>query len=1037
MKKILFFIALFGLSISSLLAQVTIHGTVKSAVDGKTLPGVSVVIKGTTRGTITDLNGNFSLTNVSSSATLVFSYVGMQTKEIPVGNQTVINVKLAQSLTSLKQVVVTALGISRQKKSLGYSVQDVSSSVLNRTGDAKISNALIGKVAGVNINSSGTGVGGSIKVTIRGNSSLSGNNSPLWIVDGVPYSNDQVTGNNQWGNIDMGGGSVDLNPDDIKSISVLKGPAAAALYGTRAGNGVILVTLKKGKRGKKNLGVSYSYTNTFSVPAYFLNLQNTYGQGSDGVIGDNVATHQASAFAGAWGPKMTGQQIVAWYDNTKTTSYTAHPNNIKDFFNTGNIQSHNISISGGGENGSFRATFNHVGNKGMLPTNSLYKNGINLVSDYQVDKYIKVDAEVNYVRSSINNQPHLGFYDIMSYLYMMPSNIDIQNVNTYKLNASALSAGNYIEQYYVSPNANNRNPYAQTKEYQNNNTRNHFFGFLSATIKFSNAFNLELRSGMDYYNSILTQTFLWNDIVYPGANPSINMTYTEFKEQNSSFLFNFKKKLTDFSVRASVGGNLMSHVQRSLFGTSGQLAVQGSYYLGLGTNKNTYNTLYQKDINSLYGFVDLGFKDYLYLDLTARNDWSSTLPPQNRSFFYPSVSLSAVLTQMMDDYGIHYNNKIFSFIKVRGSVAQVGKDTDPYQLTNVYTTGKTDFGLVQATPPATLANNNLKPEIKTSYEFGTDLKFFMNRISLDFTYYNNKTKNQILQIPQPQSSGYPAAYKNAGLITNRGMEFTLSGTPVRTKNFTLDLGLNLATNKTMVNRLDPAVKMYIFDGLNNGLQVVAIEGHKLGDIYGTAYELNSDGSKLIGSDGLPVSTSNNEVIGNIQPKYTGSFSLDANYKGIYCSALFTFKNGGDIYSYTQAIAAAAGTAAVTADRSSSIVVKGEHADGSQNTTAISAQKYWQSSLPDQRFIYSASFLKLKELAIGYNFSKKLLERIPNEPIKNLKLSFVADNLAYLIKHTPGTTPDGSAMSANIFSQAIDFSGLPGAQTFGFSLHVGF
>lgn len=1036
MKKILFLIALFGLSITSVMAQITIHGMVKSAIDGKTLPGAAVVIKGTTRGTTTDMNGNYTLTNVSKSATLVFSFIGMQTKEIPVGNKTVINVTLTESLTSLKQVVVTALGISRQKRSLGYSVQEVKSSVLNQTGDTKVTNALLGKVAGVSINSSGTGVGGSVNVTIRGNSSLSGNNSPLWIVDGVPFSNNQVTGNNQWGNIDMGGGIADLNPQDIKSISVLKGPAAAALYGTRAGNGVIIVTLKKGKRGKKSLGISYNFTDTYSVPAYFLNMQNKYGQGSGGAIGDNISTNTPSSFAGAWGPAMSGQQIVAWYDNSKTIPYVAHPNNLKDFFNTGNIQSHNVSVSGGGENGSFRATFNHVGNKGMLPTNSLYKNSINLVSNYQINKFLKVDAEVNYVRSSVNNQPHLGFYDIMSYLYMMPSNIDIRNIDKYKLNPTALSIGKYIEQYYVNPSANNRNPYAQTKEYQNNDTRNHFFGFLSANIKFSKAFNLELRSGMDYYNSRLTQTFLWNDIVYPGANPSINITYTEFKEQNSDFLFNFNKNLTNFSIKASVGGNLMSHVQRSLYGGSGQLAVQGAYYLDLGTNKNTYNTLYQKDINSLYGFVDLGYKNYLYLDLTARNDWSSTLPPQNRSFFYPSASLSAVVTQMMDDAGANYNKDVFSYIKLRGSVAQVGKDTDPYQLANVYSTGRTDFGLVQATPPSTLANNNLKPEIKTSYSFGTDLKFFMNRLGIDFTYYNNKTKNQILEIPQVQSSGYQFAYKNAGLITNHGMEFTVSGTPVRTKNFNLDLGLNLSTNRTLVNRLDPAVKMYIFGTLNNGLQVVAIEGHKLGDIYGTAYELNSDGSKLIGSDGLPVSTSNNEVIGNIQPNYKGSFSVNANYKGLYCSALFTFQNGGDIYSYTQAIAASAGTAAVTGNRKD-MVIKGEHADGSQNTTAISAQKYWQSNLPDQRFIYSASFLKLKELAIGYNFSKKLLQRIPYQPIKNLKLSFVTDNLAYLIKHTPGTTPDGSAMSANIFSQAIDFSGLPGAQTFGFSLNVGF
>ncbi|MGC9151584.1 MAG: TonB-dependent receptor domain-containing protein [Microbacter sp.] len=379
---------------------------------------------------------------------------------------------------------------------------------------------------------------------------------------------------------------------------------------------------------------------------------------------------------------------------------------------------------------------------------------------------------------------------------------------------------------------------------------------------------------------------------------------------------------------------------------------------------------------------------------------------------------------------------MFSFIKLRGSAAQVGKDTDPYQLINVYTTNKSDFGLVQANPPSILANANLKPEIKTSYELGTNLKFFMDRIGIDFTYYYSQTKNQVMQIPQVQSTGYSSAYKNAGLISNRGTELTLSGTAVKSNAFNLDLILNVAINKTMVDQLDPSVKNYIFNSLNNGLQVVAIEGHKLGEIYGTAYQLNADGSKLIGSNGMPVATTNNQVIGCIQPDYTGSFAVDANYKGFYCSALFTFQKGGNIYSYTQAMAAYAGTAACTENRNN-MIVNGEYANGTKNTTAVSAQSYWQSGLPQQQFIFDASFLKIKELAIGYNFNRKILALIPTMPIKTLKLSFVADNLAYFIKHTPGTTPDGYAMSSDIFSQAIDFSGLPGARTFGLSLNVGF
>jgi TonB-linked SusC/RagA family outer membrane protein len=1033
MRKLVFILMILT-SMYGMAQKVNLGGTVVD-VNGQPLPFVSVVVKGTQVGTVTNAAGKFAIKTDNKTA-LVFSFMGYITKEVSIDNLTQFHVVLQENSVALKDVVVTALGISREKKALGYAVQDVNAKQLTQTGDAEVTQALAGKVAGVDINASGTGVGGSTKVTIRGNSSLSDNNNPLWIVDGIPFSDNTVTGNNQWGGVDIGGGIADLNPNDIASITVLKGPSAAALYGSRAGNGVIIVTTKKGSLGQKDLGITYNYNDTYSVPSYYLDLQNTYGQGSNGVVGDNISSQQTSPFSSAWGPALDGHQVVAWYDNTKTVPYVAHPNNIKDFFQTGNTQSHNISVSGGNEKGSFRASLGNDYIKGNLQSNTLNKSTLGLVSSYNINKFLKVDADFNYVNSSINNDPHLGYYGIMSYLYTMPSNIDVHDLYTYRLNANALKTGNYEEQYYVPPTANDRNPYAQTQEYQNTSTRNRFFGFVSATIKFSNDLNLKVRTGMDYYNYQLSNTYLWNDIVYGGQNPSINFTNIEFKEQNSDFLLNYNKKVSDLTIGASLGGNLMSNTQKQLYGSSGQLAVQGYYFLDLGTNKNTTNSLDEKEIHSVYGFVDLGYKDYLYLDLTARNDWSSTLPVNNRSYFYPSASLSAVITEMLDNYGVTYNRNIFSFAKVRASVAQVGKDTDPYQLMNAYTTSKSDFGLVQANPPSVLANANLKPEIKTSYEVGANMKFFNNRVGIDFTYYDSKTKNQVLQIPQVQSSGYASAYANAGLISNKGIEVTLSGTAVKTNDFNLDFALNLASNKTMVDELDPLVKTYIFSSLNNGLEVVAIEGHKLGEIYGQGYQLNADGSKLIGSNGLPVATTNDQVLGCIQPDYTGSFSVDAGYKGFYCSGLFTFQKGGDVYSYTEAIAAYAGTAKCTQDRSS-MVVSGDYANGTKNTTAVTAQNYWQSGLPQQQFIYSASFLKLKELAIGYNFSKKMLDMIPTKPINNLRLAFVADNLAYFIKHTPGTTPDGAAMSSNIFSQAIDFSGLPGARTFGLSLNVGF
>ena len=1033
MRKLVFILMLL-ISGYGMAQKVNLGGTVVDA-NGQPLPFVSVLVKGTQQGTVTNADGKFVIKADKKSA-LVFSFMGYTTKEELIGDKTEFHVVLEENIVSMKDVVVTALGISREKKSLGYAVQDVKADALNRTGDVQVTDALAGKVAGVDINASGTGVGGSTKVTIRGNSSLTDNNNPLWIVDGIPFSDNTVTGNNQWGSMDIGGGIADINPNDIESISVLKGPSAAALYGSRAGNGVIIVTTKKGSLGKKDLGITYNYNDTYSVPSYYLDLQNTYGQGSNGLVGDNVLSQEISSYSAAWGPVLDGHQVVAWYDNTKTVPYSAHPDNIKDFFQTGNTQSHNISVNGGNDKGTFRASLGNDFVKGNLQSNTLNKSTFNLVSSYNVNRFLKVDAEVSYVNSVINNDPHLGFYDVMTFLYTMPSNIDVHDLYTYRFNANALKSGTYQEQYYIPPSAYGRNPYYQTEQFQNNSTRNRFFGFVAATVQFTKDLNLKVRSGMDYYDYKLQNTYLWNDVIYINANPSINFTNIQFKEQNSDFLLNYNKKAADFTIGASLGGNLMASTQEALYGSSGQLAVPGYYFLDLGINKNSSNSLKQKEIHSVYGFVDLGYKDYLYLDLTARNDWSSTLPVSNRSYFYPSASLSAIVTQMLDDYRVTYNKDIFSFAKVRASVAQVGKDTDPYQLVNAYSTNKTDFGLVQANPPSILANANLKPEIKTSYEVGANVKFFNNRIGIDFAYYESKTKNQVLQIPQVQSSGYAYKYGNAGLISNKGCEVILTGTAVKTKDFNLDLTLNVASNKTMVDELDPLVKTYVFSSLNNGLEVVAIEGHKLGEIYGQGYQLNADGSKLIGSNGLPITTTNKEVLGCIQPDYTGSFSMDAGYKGFYCSALFTFQKGGDVYSFTESIAAYAGTAKCTQDRSA-LVVPGELADGTKNAISVTAQNYWKNGVSQQQFIYDATFLKLKELAIGYNFSKKLLSMIPTRPINTLRLAFVGNNLVYFIKHTPGTTPDGVAMSSNIFSQAIDFSGLPGTRSFGLSLNVGF
>jgi outer membrane receptor protein involved in Fe transport len=516
----------------------------------------------------------------------------------------------------------------------------------------------------------------------------------------------------------------------------------------------------------------------------------------------------------------------------------------------------------------------------------------------------------------------------------------------------------------------------------------------------------------------------------------MEMTKSTRKELNSEFLLNYKKSLGDFSLDLSLGGNRMYNLQESIYGGSGKFSVQGAYYLSLGTSQKCQNTKYEKEINSLYGFANIGYKNYLFLDITGRNDWSSTLPADNRSYFYPSFSFSGVVTSLLDEYGIYYPKDVISYGKIRASFAQVGKDTDPYQLSQTYSTQNGGFGYLYAYEPTTLANIKLKPEIANSLELGTEWKFFKGRYGFDFTYYKTITKNQVLDIPYIFSAGYTSKTANVGKISNKGIELTLSANVINSDKFNLDLNANFAKNVTRVNELDASVNMYEFGNMQNGLKVVAIEGHKLGEIYDNGYKRDSEGNKIIGSDGLPEKTDSQKVLGCIQPDFTGSFSIGAGYKRLSLSGLFSFQKGGDVYSFTEAKAANAGTAKCTADRSNRVVT-GVTENGQANTMSITAQNYWQNGVNSEEFIYDASFIKLKELSLNYSFSKKTLKILSRNLINSLNVSVFGSNLFYLVKHTPGTTPDGSAISSNIFSQAVDFSPLPNSRTFGFSIKIGF
>lgn len=1009
---------------------------------GEPLIGVSIIEKGTTNGTITDWDGNYTL-NAPTGATLQYSYIGYQSVEMVVeAGKTVIDLTMKEDTEMLDEVVVTALGIKREKKMLGYAVQELKSDELNKTGDPSVTSALQGKVAGLSMNTSATGLGGSTKITIRGNSSLSDNNQPLWIVDGVPFSDNSNSDASFYGGVDRGGASLDINPDDIESISVLKGPNAAALYGSRAGNGVILVTTKKGSK-KDGFGVRYSGNFTWTKIAETLEMQNRYGQGhintkaEDGPIGAIYSSGDGSS----WGPVLDGSNQVAW--NGETYPYSAYGNKLKDYFETGFSQTHNVSIQNGTETSHYRASFGQSSNKGVFPNEELSRTNIDLNAGTELNKYFSMDGKISLSRTKATDRPEYGTYGAINQLMGIPNNIRLQDLMQY-------SDEDHVHVNWNGPSAGVRNPYYVLNQRHNSDERWRAFGYYNAKINFTDWLHFSAKYAFDYYRTRIESTNAGDGInnettVSTITNDEMSRNEENFFESNAEFMLMGDKQITDnFRLGFNVGANFMYQRYEILGAAVGNRVDKTSWMLNAANQINSVSEDgYKRAMNSVFGSAQLAWKEYLSLDLTARNDWSSTLPKQNNSFFYPSANLSFVISDFVRSLDKTLPSWI-TFAKLRLSAAQVGKDTDPYQLYNTYSF-KYDKGVLTPSKDNVKMNDQLKPEIATSYEVGLDMKFFDNRLGFDFTYYYSKTKNQIMKVPAaaPWSGGQ---WVNAGLISNQGVELMIYSTIVDTKDFTFDLNVNMAHNVSMVKELAPDynVSYMFFNGDGNfPIKVGAREGEKLGEIYaGTLYQRDDQGRILINKEnGLPMTTTDEaervaNPIGNIQPKLTMSVSPTFTYKGVTLSAMFDMKFGGDIFSYSEMNATGSGLAARTANRGEDngymMVFPGVYEDGTPNTTKISASQYYGSLLPED-FLYDASFIKLKELSLGYSFPSKLLKKTP---LSSLNVSFVARNLCYLLKHTPGTSPEGG-YDTTMFSQAIDYAALPYTRTFGLSVSLGF
>ena len=1024
--------------------------------------GVTVAVKGSTTRAVTDIDGNYQLQTSETAPVLQFSYLGYKTKEVKASGKDAITTTMDVDSKALDEVVVTALGIKRDKKMLGYSVQDIKSDALNTTGDPSVVGALSGKVAGLQMNTASTGLGGSTKITIRGNSSLTDNNQPLWIVDGVPFSDNNTSNASAYGGYDRGGTSLDINPDDIESISVLKGPNAAALYGSRAGNGVILVTTKKGAN-KSGFGVSYNGNFTWSSVSQAIKMQNRFGQGSNGAV--NYKRNASGDIEGlngelSFGPELDGHEEYNWYGTKSPYQYTG--DKLRDYFKTGFSQFHTVALGNNSEKGHYRLSIGYNDNKGLFKNETLDKLSIDLNAGTVVNKYLSLDGKISLSHMKACNRPLLGLNGEVAQLLLIPGNVSLRSLEENQ------SSETQIHRNWFGPNQHYSNPYYVRHRYKNSDERWRAFGYYGANINILDNLKLNAKYSFDYYRTrlqtsdlsladqaITTGTSTWQDKI---TTDGMQRGEENHFEHNIQMLLLGNNQLTPkFRVDYSLGGNVM-YQKYELFqgGVQNMLNKDVWVYNTGGKLVSGSDNGFNRAMYSVFASAQLAYSEYLSLDLTARNDWSSTLPKGQNSFFYPSASVSFMLSDFMKSIDKPLPSWV-TFAKMRTSLAQVGKDPSPY---NLYNTRKFEFetGIRKPVVNTIKMNDMLKPEIKTSYELGLDMKFLNNRLGFDFTYYYSVTRNQSMLVDA--AAPWSQQWVNAGKILNKGIEMMVYTTPIKTKDLTFNLNMNFAHNRSIVKELAPGVQRIYFNGDNNmPVRVGAVVGGKLGDIYANnLIKRNDAGQVIVNAQGLPQpATGNgnleqyllNNPIGNMQPDLLMSVTPSLTFKGISLTAMFDMRFGGSIVSVSEGMATSVGTSERTLNRGEYkeisgvkdyyMVVPGVKEDGSINDIPVSAQAYYstigiyksQKGYAEE-FVHSASYIKLKELSLGYSFPKSVLRKTP---FTALKLSFVARNLCFLMKHTPGN-PDGG-YDTTMFSQALDFAAVPYTRTFGFSINVGF
>ena len=1016
------------------------------------LPGVSVILKSSSKtNTATDIDGNFSLKITDNlPVTLVFTFLGYRTQEVDVYDAAEqLDITLSDNVNVLNEVVVTALGINREKKSLGYTTQEIKSDALEGNKETNLLNGLSGKLAGVRITNS-QGDMGSSRIVIRGETSIAGRNDPLFIVDGIPVDNSQLSVGGA--TRDFRNAIADLNPSDIESMSVLKGPNAAALYGSRAAHGVVLITTKSGK-GKKGLGVTINSGISFSRVTTLPKFQDVFGQGASGKFSyvDGKGGGVNDGVDESWGPKMDGRLIPQFFSNGEAVPFVAHPNNVKDFFDTGVTYDNGISIAGSDEKYDFRLGVNHQDQKGTVPNTQIKKTNFSLNTNYQLTKRIKIGATANYIVTDVPNLPggpsgNRAAGVMLQFLWFG------RQVDTKELKKDWTN--NWNNSYYS-------NPYWRANYNTVEQNRNRIIGDIHAEVNLAEGLDFRFRTGTDYYNDARKYKIKY------GTNGTPYGSYAEdrytINENNTEAILNYKKELSaDFNLDALAGFNIRNKTYENNYQQAPRLAVPDLYTLTNSRDdlisKNSYT---KQRVYSTYASAQLGYKGFAFLNLTARNDWSSTLPRSNRSYFYPSVNASLVLSEALD-----IKSSVLDFLKIRGGWSEVGSDADPYQLATVYDI-ETNFGGNPILTSSKIKNNpDLKPETTRSTEFGAELGLFGNRVHLDVAVYNTNSINQILPVKTSASSEYTTQILNAGKINNKGLEIQLDLVPVDLKSFKWNIGLNYAINKSEVKILDDAGKLTSFEIASSGTtQVLASVGQAYGTLYGSAYLRDGDGNIVVDSKGLPVKDSQNKILGHYTPKWTGGLTNTFTYKNIELSALIDASIGGKIYSGTNRTGVYTGVLKSTlpgrdADHGGlyyyvdgsnkvlapdgispngqtvfedGIIVNGVTADGQKNTTIASAEDYYKSLYNiSEAFTYKASYIKFREIKVTYTFARSLVKKIG---LEGASVSAVGRNLFFIYKDAPNIDPESAFNTGN--GQGVESLSLPTTRTYGFNVNLRF